>query len=79
MTAQFSGKKISLEQRIFEGKLKESKNKGKEVNWTFGTQESINSFPLFYCSGMHISQEIKHLLGSLGFVSFAYAQCSARE
>jgi hypothetical protein len=23
-----------LEQRIFEGKLKESKTKGKEVNWT---------------------------------------------
>jgi len=67
-----------LEQRIFEGKLKESKTKGKEVNWTVWN-ESTNSFPLFYCSRMHISQEIKHLLRSLGFVSFAYARCSARE
>lgn len=44
------------------GFLKENcrnlKTKERKLTGVFGTQESINSFPLFYCSRMHISQDL---------------------
>jgi len=49
------------------------------VNLTVWNIENINSFPLLYCSWMLVSREIKNLLASLGFLSFAYVRCTASE
>ena len=49
------------------------------MNLTVWNIENINSFPLLYCSWMLVSREIKNLLASLGFLSFAYVRCTASE
>jgi hypothetical protein len=50
---------------------KETKTHERKTSRPFGTKELRGPFPLEYCSNNKISQEKKHMLPSLVFVSCA--------
>ena len=68
--------RLCLNQRIFLGKVEETKTEKRKMRGTFGTKENSNSFPPEYCTILKLSHEKKHLSRPLVFSSCVEVQGS---